>query len=181
MPKPTSYGRISQLNHWIIAAAMIGSLAFGLYLAYGGVEGAARGPLIGIHSSVGVLILIFGTWRVLWRLMVGFPQSVSSTPQWQVLASKVAHWALLAGILIMPLSGIAKVVFRARAVDVFGWFSIPAQAEIPWIVSFASGLHHFVGIGLSILVVLHVAAALKHHFIDRDLTLTRMISGRSET
>lgn len=177
MNKPASYDRISRLNHWIVAIAVIGMLGFGLYLEYGGLSREERGPLVGIHRSIGVLILIYGSWRVFWRLVQGFPAPASTMMRWQSLVSKIVHWSLLAGILLMPLSGIAFTVFRGRPVDVFGWFAIPAQTEIPWIVSTASVLHQYVGIGLSLIVVVHIAAALKHHFLDRDKTLVRMVTG----
>jgi cytochrome b561 len=178
MPTSTPYNRISRLNHWIIAFAMIGMLGFGLYLEYGGLPREAKGPLIGIHRSIGVLVLIYGSWRVLWRVIQGFPSPASQMPRWQTTVSKVVHWALLIGVLVMPLSGIAFTVFRGRPVEVFGWFTIPAQTEMSWIVTTASVAHQYVGIGLCLIVALHVAAAMKHHFIDRDETLTRMVRGR---
>ncbi|WP_299772524.1 cytochrome b [uncultured Tateyamaria sp.] len=173
------YDFISRLNHWIIAIAIIGMLLFGLYLEYGGLEREARRPLIGVHRSVGVLVLIYGAWRVAWRVMRGFPEPVSTMPRWQHRLSKWVHWSLLSGILIMPLSGIGFTIFRGRDVSVFGWFSIPGVAEVPWIVAMSSAIHQYVGLGLCTIVVLHIAAALKHHLVDRDPTLTRMISGRA--
>lgn len=175
MPETQHYDTISRLNHWIIAAAMIGMLGFGLYLGYGDLTRDAKRPLIGLHKSFGVLVLIFGVWRVAWRAVRGFPASCSDGPTWQKQAAMAAHVALLAGILIMPVSGILSSVFRGRAVDVFGWVSIPAQAELPWLASLSGSVHDYTGLGLSALVILHVAAAFKHHFFDRDSTLTRMI------
>lgn len=178
MASPSTYGVISRINHWLIAIAMIGMLAFGLYLEYGGLERSARGPLIGIHRSIGVLVLVYGLWRVAWRLLEGFPPPASATgPSWQESAAKFAHWSLLAGVLIMPLSGIAFTVFRGRSIDVFGWFTLPAQAEIPWIVSVASEMHSVAGKAITLIVIIHIGAALKHHFIDKDPTLDRMLKG----
>lgn len=181
MAKPASYDLVSRVNHWVIALAVIGMLGFGLYLEFGTIDRDARGLLVGIHRSIGVLVLVFGLWRVLWRLFQGFPAPVSRMPSWQETASKVAHWALLAGVLIMPLSGIAFTVFRGRPVDVFGWFSIPAQTEIPWLASVASTTHGLVGKALVVLVALHIVAALKHHIVDRDATLSRMLHKRVST
>ncbi|WP_299916879.1 cytochrome b/b6 domain-containing protein [uncultured Roseobacter sp.] len=65
------YDLISRPNHWIIAISMIGTLLFGLYHAYGGLKREAWGPLIGIHRSVGILVLIYGAWRVAWRMISG--------------------------------------------------------------------------------------------------------------
>ncbi|NIA69410.1 cytochrome b [Pelagibius litoralis] len=181
MPKTSTYDFISRVNHWVIALVVIGMIGFGLYLAYGGLAREDRGPLIAIHKSIGVLVFGFGVWRVLWRIVQGFPASASAMPAWQETASKFAHWGLMAGTLLMPLSGVLSSVFRGRAVEVFGWFAIPAQTEITWLASLGSATHQFVGYGLAALVTVHVAAALKHHFHDTDLTLKRMLRGESQT
>lgn len=180
MPTPRTYGTISRLNHWIIAIAMIGMLAFGLYLSFGGLPREAKGPLMAIHKSIGVLILIFGIWRVGFRMVQGFPAPLPSTgPAWQMTAAKITHWVLLAAILLLPISGIAGSVFRGRAVDVFGWFSIPARAESATIAQIASNFHGAAGKVIAALVLIHIAAALKHHYIDKDATLRRMTKGDS--
>ncbi len=178
MTKPVTYDRISRLNHWIIALAMIGMLAVGLYLEFGGLDRNAKRPLLNIHRSVGVLVLIFGAWRVAYRIKQGFPPPASTSgPAWQERVAKWMHWALLAGIIIMPVSGIAMTVFRGRAVDVFGWFAIPAQAKNDLLVSIGSNVHGAAGKLIALLVIVHLLAAIKHHVVDKDATLHRMIRG----
>jgi cytochrome b561 len=179
MHKEQTYDLTSRINHWIIAIAMIGMVGLGLYLSYGGLTREARTPLIDTHKAIGVLVLIFGVWRVGLRLVRGFPQPASPMPSWQETASKAAHWALLASILIMPVSGIVASVFRGRAIDVFGLFEIPAQAENAGLAGIAGQIHEFAGIGLAVLIVIHIAAALKHHVVDKDATLMRMLTGRT--
>jgi cytochrome b561 len=180
MSQRGTYDLTSRINHWIIALAMIGMVGFGLYLSFGGLPREARGPLLDIHKAIGVLVLIFGVWRVGLRLVQGFPKPASQMPSWQETASKAAHGALLASVIIMPVSGIVSSVFRGRAVEVFGLFSIPAQLENPGLAGLAGQIHEFVGIGLAVLIAIHVLAALKHHFVDKDATLTRMLTGRTE-
>lgn len=177
MGKPTTYDAVSRINHWIIALAIIGMLASGLFLEFSDLPRSETRTLSGLHRSFGVLVLAYGVWRVAWRLVQGFPETIPGMPSWQEKASKVAHWALLAGLVIMPVSGIASWVFAGRPVSVFGWFSIPAQSEISALAGFASATHGFVGKALAALVIVHIAATLKHHFIDKDRTLTRMVSG----
>jgi cytochrome b561 len=63
------------------------------------------------------------------RLGCSFPPAASPMPAWQETASKAVHWPLLARVIVMPASGIIASVFRRRAIDVFGLFNIPAQAE----------------------------------------------------
>lgn len=177
MNHETSYGITSRINHWVIAIAMIGMLGLGLYLEFGGLEREAKGPLMGIHKAVGVLVLIFGTWRVTWRLLHGFPEPASTLPSWQESASKVAHWVLLVGIILMPVSGLLSSLYGGRDVSVFGLFTLPAQEKIDWLKSLGGGVHSWFGKALAAVVVIHAAAALKHHFIDKDNTLSRMLTG----
>lgn len=175
MQNTVAYDATSRINHWVIALVMFAMLGFGLYLAYGDLPRDERGSLIALHKSVGVLALGFGLWRVLWRLVQGFPAAVSNMPAWQTRASKLAHWTLLASVLLMPASGVVASLFRGRTVEVFGWFTIPAQSEVAWLASLGSGVHQFAGYALVALVVLHIAAALKHHIYDSDSTLERML------
>jgi len=181
MRGPSGYDLISRINHWLIAIAIIGMLALGLFFEFGGLAREDKRWLVDLHKSVGVLVLIYGVWRVLWRVIQGFPKSDDNTmPQWQEIASKIVHWALLAGILIMPISGVVANIFNGRSIAVFNWFSIPAQAEIGWLGSVAGYAHKYVGFTLAFIVAIHIAAALKHHFVDRDSVLIRMVQGRAD-
>jgi cytochrome b561 len=116
---PTTFDAISRFNHWIVAIAMIGMLGFGLYLENIDLARSVKGPLIGLHKSMGVLILIYGIWRVGYRLRQGFPEALGHAPAWQEIAAKTVHWTLLAGVIIMPLSGLVMSVFGGRPVNVF--------------------------------------------------------------
>jgi len=177
MSEHRTYDFISRLNHWVIAAAMIGMLGFGLFLGFADLSREVKGPLMGVHKALGVLVLIYGLWRVGWRLLQGFPAQAGIKADWRTPVAKLVHGALLAGIIVMPISGIVASVFHARPVAVFGLFTIPAQTEVAWLASLAGGIHNVAGIGLAALVVLHLAAALQHHFVNRDTTLTRMLRG----
>lgn len=175
----TNFGLTSRINHWVIAFAIIGMVAVGLYLEFGNLERADKRFLMGIHKSTGVLVLIYGFWRVAWRLLKGFPDTVAKMPNWQKTASKISHYLLLACILLMPISGVAWSIFSGYGVDVFGWFTIPAQEKIEWVGTVASNFHRYAGRTLAALILLHIAAALKHHFYDKDKTLTRMMKGET--
>ena len=175
----SSYSAVSRFNHWLVAVVVIGMLAFGLYLENAGLERAARGELMAVHKAIGVILLVFVLWRVGYRLAKGFPASVAVTPKWQLAASKAVHWLLLGGIVVMPLSGLLMTIYKGRSIDVFGLITIPAQEKIAWISAASHTAHGWVGKLLVALILVHIFAALKHHFIDRDATLTRMINGRS--
>lgn len=171
---PKAYGLISRFNHWIVAVAMIGMLLSGLTMAYGPFARETVGEIRDWHKAIGVLVLGYGLWRIGWRLVQGFPDAASLMPLWQSRISKVTHWTLLGTVLAMPLSGVVMSIFSGRDVNAFG-MTIPAQAKVEWMSYAAGNVHHFAAIALCILLVLHVGAALKHHFIDRDATLIRMV------
>ncbi len=168
-----SYGLVSRLNHWIVAAAMIGMLVSGLVMAYGPFERETVFAIMGWHKAIGVLVLAYGIWRVGWRVAQGFAADAAVMPRWQAVASRLTHWGLLATVLAMPLSGLLMTIYRGREVDVFGLI-IPAQGKIDWLANAAGMTHQFAAWGLAGLLVLHVGGALKHHLIDRDMTLRRM-------
>ena len=177
MRAPTTYGTVSRLNHWVIAVAVIGMVGVGLYLEFGGLSRERSGSLRDLHKAVGVLLLALVAWRVGWRLVQGFPPEASAMPRWQSTASKAVHWGLLVAIVLMPVSGVVSSVYAGRPIDVFGVFTVPAATEIEWLAGAASAMHTVVGRTLAALIVVHVAGALKHHVVDRDRTLRRMVTG----
>ncbi|NND65577.1 MAG: hypothetical protein HKM24_06400, partial [Gammaproteobacteria bacterium] len=80
------YGKISLLNHWLLAILMIGMLTFGVILA-DMPKSPDKGALIGIHKSIGILILVLGLWRVIWRVKHRFPQPAALLKRWEKAAS----------------------------------------------------------------------------------------------
>lgn len=174
---PVAYDTISRVNHWIVALAMIGMLGVGLYLGNLEPPKETKEFLLPIHKSVGVLVLLYGVWRVFWRLSQGFPGPAANLPAWQERIAKITHYGLLFCIIFMPFSGLMGSLFDGRAVHVFSLFTIPPIAEIKLFKSAAYALHRYVSYLLVAMVVLHIAAALKHHFIDKDMTLVRMLRG----
>lgn len=170
----TTYGLVSRLNHWIVAAAMIGMLLSGLTMAYGPIERETVFAIMGWHKAIGTLVLVYGLWRIGWRVAQGFIKEASVMPRWQAIAAKVTHWGLLGTVLAMPLSGIVMTIYRGREVDVFGLI-IPAQDKIEWLANAAGMTHQYAAWGLVGLLVLHIGGALKHHYIDHDMTLRRMV------
>jgi cytochrome b561 len=174
--KNNMFGITSRFNHWFTALVFIGMLCFGFYLSFGGLEREVKGPLMGIHKSIGTLFLAFAFWRIGWRLAQGFPKDVAVMPAWQSIAAKATHWLLLLSVLAMPLSGVIMSIYGGRAINVFNWFTIPAQDKIETISGLAHSIHSYAPYAIAALITLHIAAALKHHFIDKDATLKRMVS-----
>ncbi|WP_419908465.1 cytochrome b [Hoeflea sp.] len=174
----TTYDFVSRLNHWIVAAAIIGMLAFGTYIEDFVPSGPGQGALLQIHKAIGVLVLAYGLWRIGWRLARGFPDAVAPMPAWQDLIARVTHWVLIACIILMPVSGMMTSLFGGHDIDMFGLFVIPGFSKNALLSDLAGDMHDTIANVLIVFIILHVAGALKHHVLDRDATLVRMISGR---
>lgn len=173
-----AYSLVSRLNHWISAVFFLAMLTAGFVLAYGELTREARIPLMLWHKATGVLLLLFAIWRVVWRLVQGFPAPVPGLSGLQLTLSKVTHWGLLACLLLMPLSGFIMGHFGGRATDMYGLFTLPAFAEIVPLRTFMRLVHQWVAYTFVVLIALHVAGALKHLLIDRDGTVSRMVTGK---
>ncbi|MGR3713744.1 MAG: cytochrome b [Shimia sp.] len=169
----TTYDRVSRLNHWVVALLMIGMLIFGFYVFRAVPSGPEKGALIGIHKAVGLIVLVLGSWRVVWRLRQGFVKSLQNG--WQDKAAHLAHWVLLAGIVVMPVTGVVGSFFGGRAIDFFGVFTIPAVPKVEWLSGAAYQVHVIMAFALVATVIAHVAGAIKHHVFDKDDTMKRMV------
>jgi cytochrome b561 len=129
------------------------------------------------------LILIVA--RVIWRLKNGLPPPVKPMVAWEHRLAKLAHWLLLAGTLAMPLTGMMHSGAGGHGISVFGWTLVPGQHNpnnsseaIPYnaaVAEFGEEAHELLGYAITALLILHLVAAMKHHRIDKDSTLLRML------
>lgn len=163
--------------HWLIALAMIGSVIFGLYL-----EDLPRSPekgaLIGIHKSVGMLILLAAALRIVWRSYKGFPGPMSEPTLMQRRVAGAVHFVLLAATIYMPLSGVMMSVGGGHPVGIFGLELIAGGPENELLGDIGHLIHGFGKNLLILAVLLHVAGALKRSLLDRDGTMQRMLGQR---
>ncbi len=167
------YNTVAVILHWVTAVLMIYMLFWGegLIKARGG-ETAANPTL---HVSLGILILVLAVLRLIWRLMNPPPPDLPG-PAWQRWSSHALHWAFYALMILLPLSGMAALDHTIHGrhpefagLTFFGMFSIP-HFPLSWFGGMHDGLH----VVAIFLLILHVLAALKHQFIDKDGTLRRM-------
>ncbi|AHM04664.1 putative cytochrome b561 [Roseibacterium elongatum DSM 19469] len=177
---PARLSHMTVALHWIIAIAFMAMLAFGLYL-----EGLPRGPekgaLMGLHKSVGLIILGLAALRILWRLANGMPRPVGHEGKGARLVAGAVHVLLLIGTVMMPVSGILMAVASGSGLDIFGWELVAATRGTEGFVANealaarAGGMHALGGWVMIGAVGLHIAAAIKHHAVSRDGTLRRMM------
>ena len=174
-----TFTAVSIALHWLVAAGLVGMLLFGM--AVGAMtSGPEKTAAIQIHKSFGIIVGGLALVRLVWRCREGFPPPVPLMPRWEVRAARRMHEALLCFTVAMPLTGVLKSISYARPVEVFGMPFLPqllAEKNVP-LNEAVSLAHMTLGYLLAVLVLLHAAAALKHHFWDRDQTLTRMTRAR---
>lgn len=175
------YGLAAILFHWLSAVTIIGLFILGLWMVGLDYYDPWYNKAPDIHRSIGVLLGILIVVRILHRLLNPPPPPLPTTRRGEALAAKAAHWTLYGLILSVILSGYLMSTADGRAVSVFGWFSLPASLTgLDRQEDLAGDIHLILAITLVSLAGCHALAALKHHFINRDATLLRML-GRGDT
>lgn len=135
-----------------------------------------KGP--DLHRAIGIVLGLVLMARIVWRLGNRIPTSLSGTDGEKRLAT-AAHLLLYVLPVLLITSGYLISTADGRAVDVFGWFEIPATLHgIDGQEDIAGDIHFIVAMILLTVIVLHAGAALRHHFILKDDTLRRMYSTR---
>ncbi len=173
------FGLVSITNHWLAALLVIGMLSLGLYMA-DLPKGPWKGQLFDIHKSFGVLVLILGAVRIGWYLGNSRPGPVGAAPVWQHRIARLLHILLMAAMLALPLSGWAMSSAGDHPVSFFGLFTLPPLlAPSKELGEILSEVHETLAWTLIALLVVHVGAALQHHFFARDATLRRMLGRAS--
>jgi cytochrome b561 len=169
------YGIIAQLFHWAIVALVITQFVLASK-ADALPRGVAKLAVLAQHKSVGITILVLAALRLTWRAFNVVPGIPPSTPPWQHVAARASHFLLYALLLFVPLLGWFMSSARNFPVSWFGLVTLPDFIQ-PSERAF-EGLHAahvLMARLLAIVAIIHAAAALKHHFIDRDNVLRRML------
>lgn len=174
-----TYNTVSRINHWGIAMSFIAMLMIGSTLAYVDLAKPTYFWLLGVHKATGILLLVWAIYRVAYRLIKGFPEPASALSAWEAMLSKTVHYALLLAIVGMPVSGLIMALYSGFPTDVFGLFTIPSIEKVETISGTARSVHKWMAYLLLGSLIAHLAGALKHHMINRDATLVRMVTGRT--
>ena len=167
--------------HWIVAVGMIAMLAVGWYM-----ERYEVFALYPIHKSVGILLFIAVLARIWWRAANRWPQPAREFARAQLLIARASHWTLIIGTALMPLSGMLMSAAGGRGLKVFGLPLFPSNYNAAGEVTalsedlahFAHSTHFYVSRILIAVIALHICAAMKHHFFDKDNVLRRMLGVR---
>ena len=129
-----------------------------------------------LHKSIGIVLFAVMLLRVLWRFLTPKPAPISRHSATVRMLSRLGHGLLYLGIFLVMISGYLISTAEGRGISVFDLFEIPALITgLPDQADLAGEVHFYVAWGLVVFAGLHALAALKHHFIDRDSTLKRML------
>ncbi|MCL7462194.1 cytochrome b [Pseudomonas sp. NW5] len=174
------YGLIGILLHWSMALLVVGLFGLGLWMSGLDLFSPWYTQAPRLHQGLGVLLALLLLLRLFWRVLSPPPRPLASHGRGIRMAARISHGLLYAGLLGMVLSGYLLSSAEGRPVEVFGLFSLPALfAPWPGQRLLAGSLHQGLAWGLMGLALLHALAALKHHLIDRDATLRRILGGGS--
>ena len=168
------YGAVAQLFHWAIVALII--TQFVLALRAKGLSAVAKIGILATHKSIGITILGLALLRLAWRCFNPVPPLPPGAPRWQDRAAHASHFVLYALLFITPLLGWLMSSARAFSVSWFGLVTLPDFIK-PNKAAFESlhEAHEFMAYSLAAIAIVHAAAALKHHFLDRNDVLRRML------
>jgi cytochrome b561 len=183
-PRLSTYSAVAIALHWLIAALMLTNIGLAWY--FGALKGPEEVAPLGLHKSIGITVLLLTVLRIGWRFASRPPPLPATMKPWETWAAKATHLIFYVLMLGMPLSGWAMVsaspLIRIHPTVLYGVIPWPA---FPYPHLDSDTLHdvrHLMGTTHSTLalvayaiIVLHVAAALKHQLIDRDDVLARMI------
>lgn len=176
-PQELRYGPVAMALHWLLAAMIVASLGVGLYMT-GLPLSPGRIKIYNWHKWAGIAILLLSALRLLWRLRHAPPPlpAEAAMPRWQRAGYRASHALMYLLFLAVPLFGWAYSSAMGFPVVWFGLLPLPDFVPVDKELAQAvlKPLHKGSAFTLAAVALLHVAAVLKHHWIDRDAILKRM-------
>ncbi|WP_291731562.1 cytochrome b/b6 domain-containing protein [Leisingera sp. F5] len=190
----TSYGSVAKSFHWLTALLIFSAFPLGYFaneLAHEiqspGFDGSqaviARATLLfSLHKTIGVAVFFTALLRILWALSQPKPGLLHPDRKAEALAAEMVHWLLYGSLVAVPLSGWIHHAATTGFAPIWWPFgqSLPFVPKSDHAAVFFAGLHWVLVWTLAASLGLHIAGALKHHVIDRDATLRRMLPGRAD-
>jgi cytochrome b561 len=170
------YGLITIALHWLVAIAVFALFGLGLWMTELNLYHPWYYKAPALHKSIGLLLFMVMVLRLVWRLINPHPATLPTHSRFERVAAGVVHGLLYLLLFAVMIAGYLISTADGRPIEIFGVVSIPATiTAIPNQEDVAGELHLILAIVLIALALLHAAAALKHHFVDRDNTLRRML------
>jgi len=173
----TSYGYISIIMHWVMALIIFGLFGLGLYMVELSYYDAWYKGSLDLHKSIGMVLVALLLTRVCWTVFNIKPKSaVNNASKLEINAAHFAHIALYLLMTALMFSGYLISTADGRDISVFGLVAVPASSiAIENQEDIAGSIHNILAWSLVLLASAHGLAAIKHHFINKNDTLKRML------
>ncbi|MFT5755482.1 MAG: cytochrome b561 [Alteromonadaceae bacterium] len=170
------FGLITKLFHWLSAMTIFGLFALGYWMVDLDYYSQWYQTAPHCHESIGILLLITTIARLVWRTINVKPAHISTHTITVQRSSAIVHIILYLLLFLMMFSGYLIPTADERVISVFTWFDLPSLGQLFANQEDVAGtIHEYGAYTIISIAVLHGVAALKHHFIDKDATLMRMI------
>lgn len=168
------YGAMAIIFHWVMAVLIILLVAVGLYMTRIPIS-LAKLKLYGWHKEWGLLVLALVMLRIVWRFSNVTPL-LTGLPWWEKLAAQTVHWAFYGFMFALPVTGWLLTSAAGLPPSFFGLGVLPSLvAPNSHLQAVLTTIHQYLSYALILAFCAHVGAALKHHFINKDDILRRML------
>lgn len=181
----THYGSITKTFHWLTALLILTAFGLGMYgtnaIDYTNKAGISQAAFVfSTHKTVGIAAFFVAVLRILWALGNTKPGLLNADHKLEATLAEIVHWLLYISLVIVPLSGWLHHAADTGFAPIFWPFgdSLPFVPKSEAVSAFFSGWHFVFTKILALSIFLHVAGAIKHHVIDKDDTLRRMLPGK---
>jgi cytochrome b561 len=172
------YGVVGIALHWSMAVLLIALTALGLYMVALPDVGfdTRKITLILYHKEFGMLMLALLVVRLAWRVTQILPRLVAHLPDWQKVIARFVHLCFYALMIALPMTGWLMSSAAGFPVSFLELFTLPDLiGRDDYVFQQLIDIHRWLGYALAALIVVHAAAALRHHFAYHDDTLRRML------
>lgn len=170
-----TWGTLSIVIHWLSAVAIIGLFGLGIWMTDLSYTDDLYRTAPFIHKSIGLLLFFVTLFRLIWRF-TGSPEPLPNHTNYEKLLARLMYVALYGLLFGVMFSGYLISTADGRPISVFNLFEVPALiTDIPKQEDIAGFVHYYLACTVVGMSLLHALAAFKHHIIDKDVTLKRML------
>ena len=170
------FGLVSKALHWTAAALMLGLIWLGWYMVDLTYYDKWYNASLHYHKSLGLLVLVLALVKIGWQWRTRAPAPLPSLKTWERVGAKLMHYVLWGMLLLLPITGYLISTSAGKPIQLFNWFELPPLVEVDEALrELAIAVHYYLAYAALLLIAAHAGAALKHHFINRDDTLKRML------
>jgi cytochrome b561 len=170
------FGLVTVSLHWTIAILTLGLFVLGVWMVELDYYDSWYQLAPWWHKGLGVITFLLLIFRSVWQLLSPSPSALASITKWQQKSAHFVHLLMNVLIFFICVTGYLIVTAKGKGLVVFDWFTIPSLVtNVTKLEELTGDVHYLLAYLLMAIVVLHVLAALMHHFIYKDKTLKRIV------